>query len=201
MTILKGATVAAHPFLMNEMRITCQLHCDGMDDSDIVSKVKSENLFQYPTERKLAAIARACCKRANAADSDAIVRIIASGMPDAAAQANMYAMMCTYPLVRHFMMQIVSVKYADLDYTLAPMDVGAYVTNLQAEYDNIAQLSDSTIVKLKQVLRRCLVECGMIENTKSDHLVPIMMDPTVRYAIEAKGDMEALRAFNYQEMM
>lgn len=198
MTRIEGAQITREQFLMREMRIACQLREEGLDDDALVTKIKGENLIQYPTERMVGNIARVCVKRMNAVESERIVRIIATGLPEAAAQANLYAMMCTYPLVRDFMVNEVGRRYREYDYTLGQMEMNAYMTRLQIEYDNIAEVSDGTIGKIKQVLRKGLIECGMLDSAQSDKLVPIFMDFDVRDAIADKGDMEALMAFNVQ---
>ena len=78
------------------------------------NSISDENLFQYPTTRMIRNIAGVCTKRLDALGSDALVRIIATGEPEAAAQANLYAMMRTYPLVRHFMETVVAEHYLNL---------------------------------------------------------------------------------------
>ena len=200
-TRLEGACITREQFLLREMRVACKLHLEGLSDEEVVSRIKDENLIQYPTERMVGNIARVCVKRINAVDSEQIVNIIANGTSEAAAQANLYAMMCTYPLVRDFMVTEIGRRYAEYDYTLGQMEMNAYITRLQTEYANIAEVSDSTLGKIKQVLRRGLVECGMLANAKSDKLVPILIDFDVKDAIVTKGDEAALPAFNAQGVM
>lgn len=130
MAKLEGAAITREQFLLREMQIACQLHEEGLSNDEVIAKIKSRNLIQYPTERMVGNIARVCCKRIDAVEDEAITRIIASGMPEAAAQANLYAMMCTYPLVRNFMVEIVARKFQELDYTLGSMEMNAYMTSL-----------------------------------------------------------------------
>ena len=201
MARIEGAQITREQFLMREMRVVCQLRMEGLDDETVVAKVASENLIQYPTERMVGNIARVCVKRMNAVESERIVSIISSGLPEAAAQANLYAMMCTYPIVRDFMVNEVGRRYREYDLALGQMEMNAYITRLESEYDNISEVSESTIAKIKQVLRKGLVECGMLRSARSDRLEPIFLDFDVRGAIENKGDAEALSAFNVQGAM
>lgn len=193
---LAGGVITREQWLLNEARIIARLRLDGMSAETAAEKVVSENLFQYPTERELKSISRACNMRIDSLGSERLVRLIAAGLPEAAAQANLYAMMCAYPLVRDFMVSEVGRHYSELDYAYTRTDINAYFTRLAVDYDNISKLSEKTVAKLKQVLRRCLVECGMLASARSEKLIPIFMDPDVREAIEAKGDLEALPAFN-----
>lgn len=195
---LEGAYITREQFLMREMRLACQLRLEGLTDEEIVARIKDENLIQYPTERMVGNIAQVCVKRMNAVDSEEIVRIIATGSPEASAQANLYAMMCTYPLVRDFMVNEVGRRYAEFDYALGSMEMNAYITRIQVEYPNIAELSDATLKKIKQVLRKCLIECGMLASARATRLDTSILDFDVQNAIQAKGDHEALSAFDAQ---
>lgn len=196
---LMGNTIAREQWLLRECRIVAAMRLSGMSDVEATAAVKRENLFQYPTERTLTRISKACNKRIDAVRSREIVEIVAEGLPDAAAQANLYMMMCTYPLVRHFMLDEIARRFAELDYSFSATDMNAYFVRLEEEFDNFATSSETTIAKLKQVLKKCLVEVGMLESARSERLVPIYIDPEVRAAIETKGDYATLPAFNCRE--
>ena len=193
---LEGACITREQFLMREMRTVARLRQEGLSDDEVIERVASENLIQYPTDRMVRNIASVCVKRLNALGSPMLERIIASGEPEAAAQANLYAMMRTYPLVRHFMETVVAEHYRDLDYTLGKMEMNGWVTRVQEDYDNISQLSDVTMGKVKQVLRNGLVQCGMLRSARSSELVPTVLDPDVEDGIREIGDTDALAVFN-----
>lgn len=91
---------------------------------------------------------------------------------------------------------VVAEHYRDLDYSLGKMEMNGWVTRVQEDYDNIAQLSDATMGKVKQVLRNGLVQCGMLRSARSSELVPIALDLDVEDGIRELGDTSALAAFN-----
>lgn len=194
---LLGNTIAREQFLLNEARIMARLRLEGMSADDAAQKVKDENLFRYPTERSLGRITLACNRRLDALGDERLVRIVAYGMPDAAAQANLYAMMQFYPLVRHFMTTEIARRYAELDYEFGSTDMNAYFTRLSAEYDNFACMAESTVTKLKQVLRKCLKEAGMLG--PGNRLMPVMLDMELEGILRERGDIGALRAFGIRE--
>lgn len=196
---LLGNTIAREQFLLNEARIMARLRIEGMTAEDAARKVKEENLFRYPTERSLGRITLACNRRLDALDDERLVRIIAYGMPDAAAQTNLYAMMQFYPLVRHFMTTEIARRYAELDYVFGATDMNAYFTRLASEFDNFASMSENTIAKLKQVLRKCLKEAGILG--QEDRLMPVILDVELEDVLRERGDVEALRAFGLREEM
>lgn len=196
---LLGNTIAREQFLLNEARIMARLRLEGLTAEEAARKVKAENLFRYPTERSLGRITLACNRRLDALEDERLVRIIAYGMPDAAAQANLYAMMQFYPLVRHFMVTEIARHYAELDYEFGLTDVNAYFTRLSTEYDNFAGMSESTVTKLKQVLRKCLKEAGMLGS--DDRLMSVLLDMDLEDILRERGDVQALAAFGIREGM
>lgn len=196
---LLGNTIAREQFLLNEARIMARLRLEGMTAEDAARKVKEENLFRYTTERSLGRITLACNRRLDALDDERLVRIIAYGMPDAVAQTNLYAMMQFYPLVRHFMTTEIARRYAELDYVFGATDMNAYFTRLASEFDNFASMSENTIAKLKQVLRKCLREAGILG--QEDRLMPVILDMELEDVLRERGDVEALRAFGLREEM
>lgn len=193
---LEGACITREQFLLRETRVVARLRAEGLTDEEAVARVVADNLIQYPTDRMVKNIASVCVRRLNALGSPALERIIATGEPEAAAQTNLYAMMRTYLLVRHFMETVVAEHYRDLDYSLGAMEMNGWVTRVQEDYDNMAALSESTLGKVKQVLRNGLVRCGMLRSARSSELVPIALDPDVEDGIRALDDAEALAAFN-----
>ena len=189
---LLGNTIAREQFLLNEARIMAQLRLEGMSADEAARKVKEENLFRYPTERSLGRITLACNRRLDALGDERLVRIVAYGMPDSAAQTNLYAMMQFYPLVRHFMTTEIARRFGSTD-------MNAYFTRLASEFDNFAIMSESTVSKLKQVLRKCLKEAGLLN--QENRLMPVILDMELEGVLRERGDIEALRAFGVREEM
>ncbi|NMF55270.1 DUF1819 family protein [Collinsella sp. KGMB02528] len=214
----RGGSLTREQFLLPEMRIVASLRQQGVDDEAIVARVKNENLFQYPTERMLANRAIVCIKRLDAlfpgevqcalrgVDPQtafdavhAIVELIAVGAPSQAAQANLYAMMCRYDLIDELMRVEIGERLACFDYTFTPMDLDAFITRFQVEYADAAKWADSTVYRIKSTLMSCLYQVG-IAAAHSDDLHPVFMEPDLQDAIEALGDVDAVRAFTGQVM-
>ena len=54
------AFITREPFLFYEMRVTAKLLSQGASDEEALRQIMDENLFQYPTEKTIRRIARAC---------------------------------------------------------------------------------------------------------------------------------------------
>ena len=215
---IRGGVLTREQFLLAEMRIVSHLRLQGASDEAIIDCVKSENLFQYPTERMLSNRAGVCLKRLDALvpneaectqrgvdrkaavqAAQAITELIATGTPTQAAQANMYAMMCRYDLIDEFMKVEIGERMAGLDYTFTRVDLDAFFTRFQVEHADAAKWADSTIVRIKSTVMGCLLQVGLLA-PRSEDLHPVFLDPDLQDAIEALGDAAAIQAFTGQAM-
>lgn len=64
-----NGTLTAEQFLFYEMRIVSKLYLENKSIEEIITCIKQDNLFQYPTERMVMRIARSCYKRLVALDN------------------------------------------------------------------------------------------------------------------------------------
>ena len=65
--------LTAEQFLFYEIRIVSKLYLEGKSIDEVIEHIKSDNLFQYPTEREISRLARACYKRIIALGNDKLV--------------------------------------------------------------------------------------------------------------------------------
>lgn len=118
-----GGVLTREQFLPYEMRIVAGLRTQGASDEQVIVRVKSDNLFQYPTERMVANRATVCLRRLDAmVPTDAacaargidpntaveaassLTSLMASGTPTQADQTIFYSMICRYDIVRELVL-------------------------------------------------------------------------------------------------
>ena len=58
------------------MRTTAKLMIEGLDDEHVIERIMRENLFQFPTEKSIRKLARACISRLKAMGDDALIQAI-----------------------------------------------------------------------------------------------------------------------------
>ncbi|MGO5207189.1 DUF1819 family protein [Bacillota bacterium LCP21S3_F9] len=191
-----SAAITREQFLFFEVRTTAKLKLDGLSDDEIIKKIMADNLFQYPTEKSVQRMAKACIKRLAALDDPDLVSAIAAQPSEVSRQICLYAMMKQYRLVWDFMITVVGRKYAELNMSFGKIDLNSFFMRLQEQDDVVASWSEKTIYKLKQVLTKTLVDNEYLDSTKSDHLNPVMISPVLENAIREKNQLEALPAFN-----
>lgn len=190
------ASLTREPFLFYEMRTTAKLLSSGMSDEDVITQITKDNLFQYPTEKSVARMAKACLKRLAAMDDIDLVKAIAEQPADVAKQICLYAMMKQSRLMWEFMLTVVGEKYRLRDSSFGKIDLNTYFMRLQEQDDAVATWSEGTITKLKQVIAKVLVENEYLDNVRADHLNPVYLHPLLENAIRIHGDMIILPAFN-----
>lgn len=191
-----SAAITREQFLFFEVRTTAKLKLDGLSDDEIIKKIMADNLFQYPTEKSVQRMAKACIKRLAALDDPELVIAIAAQPSEVSRQICLYAMMKQYRLVWDFMITVVGRKYSELDMSFGKIDLNSFFMRLQEQDDVVALWSEKTIYKLKQVLTKILVDNEYLDSTKADHLNPVMISPVLENAIREKNQLEALPAFN-----
>lgn len=190
------ASLTREPFLFYEMRTTAKLLCSGLSEEDVVAQITNDNLFQYPTEKSVARMAKACLKRLAAMDDNDLVRAIAQQPTDVAKQICLYAMMKQSRLMWEFMLTVIGEKYRLKDSSFGRIDLNTYFMRLQEQDDAVAAWSEGTITKLKQVLAKVLVENEYLDDIRADHLNPVYLHPILENAIRNHGDLMVLPAFN-----
>lgn len=103
--------VTREQFLFYEMRITAKLMREGLNDDEIIDRIVADNLFQYPTEKSIRQMAKACVNRLKAMGDEDLIEAVASQSSETAKQICMYAMMKQYRLVWDFMITVIGEKY------------------------------------------------------------------------------------------
>ncbi len=191
-----NGSLTAEQFLFYEIRIVSKLFLEKLTVEEIIEIVKKDNLFQYPTERQISRLTRACYKRLVALENEKLVRELANAPTDIAKQINLYAMMRYNRLVWEFMINVIGEKFRLQDYSLTRKDVNLFFIRLQEQNDDVASWSEKTIAKIKQVLIKVLVDTEFLDHIKSEVLNPVFLFEELETEIKENNDFEAFQAFN-----
>lgn len=195
-TLQYRGALTREQFLFYEMRTTATLLMQGVSASEAIDKIIAENLYQYPTEKTIKSIAKACVRRLQCLEDDALVAAIATSPTDVAKQICLYAIMLDNNLIWEFMVTVIGEKYRSQDMSFGKIDFNAYLMRLQEQNDTVASWSPTTIAKIKSVIIKILVENEYLDTTKSTVLNPVLIQPILEHAIREHGDLHALAAFN-----
>lgn len=191
-----SAQITREQFLFYEMRTTAKLMCEGLEDNEIIDRIVGGNLFQYPTEKSIRQMAKACIVRLKGMGDMDLVEAVASQSSETAKQICLYAMMKQYRLVWDFMITVIGEKYRMQNFSFSQMDVNVFFMQLQEQDDYVAGWSESTMKKIRQILIRVLAENEYLDGIKADHINPVWLNPVLENAIRSNNDDRALAAFN-----
>lgn len=193
---LYSGSLTAEQFLFYEIRTVAKYYIDGKTIEETIEIIKKDNLFQYPTERQISRMARACYKRLGALSNEHLVHELVFAPVEIAKQINLYAIMKYNHLVWEFMIQVIGEKYSNQDFSFSRKDLSAFFTRLQAQNDYVSAWSDNTINKIKSVLMRMLIETEYLDGIRSTTLNPVLLCEELEEGIRTNNDYEALPAFN-----
>ena len=195
-TMPYNGALTAEQFLFYEIRIVAKQYLEEKSIDEIIEYIQRDNLFQYPTEREVSRLTRACHKRLVALDNEKLVFELANAPVEVAKQINLYAMMRYNRLVREFMEGLIGEKYRQHDFSYTRKDINVFFSRLREQNDDIAAWSEQTIAKLKQVLTKCLIETEMLDSFRDHNLNPIFISAELESGIRENNDLTALSAFN-----
>ncbi|MEY8428520.1 DUF1819 family protein [Lachnospiraceae bacterium 46-15] len=191
-----SAQITREQFLFYEMRTTARLMREGLEDNKVIDRIVEENLFQYPTEKSIRQMAKACIARLKGMGDEDLIEAVVSQSSETAKQICMYAMMKQYRLVWDFMITVIGEKYRMQNFSFSQMDVNVFFMQLQEQDDYVAGWSESTVKKIRQILIRVLAENDYLDSIKADHINPVWLNPVLENAIRSNNDDRALSAFN-----
>ena len=128
--------------------------------------------------------------------ADQLTEIVAHGTPEAAAQVDLYAMLCRYALLREFFTTEIAERLRCFNYAFTALDMNAFFTRYRLENAQAATWTDSTVARLKTTLSSCLRSVGMLDSLKAGNLSPLMLDFQVEALMRANGDADLVAALS-----
>ena len=123
---LYNGSLTAEQFLFYEIRIAAKYYINGKTIEEAIESIKKDNLFQYPTERQVSRLARACYRRLDALDNEQLIHELAFAPGEIARQINLYAIMKYNRLVWEFMIQVIGEKYSSQDFSFSRKDLNSF---------------------------------------------------------------------------
>ena len=188
-----SAALTGASFLLYEFKQIVRLKDQGLTDKEIRTKVIKENLFQY---EKLSSIQRglpSLLRRVHTLD-DILRKYVLEESLEVVKVINLYAIMKTDRLFFEFMNEVIKEKLETNNYLFEKKDLNTYFTVKVEQHEDIAQWTEKTIQKLKQVYHKILLETGMLQHKGSVELNRIYIDNQLkRYLIEL-GDAPFVQA-------
>jgi len=188
-----SAALTGEPFLFYESRQVARLKLSGRNRQQIREEIKSQNLFQYATEKSLAKRINAVQKRVDTLD-EMLLRFLAEQPSATAKIINLYAIMNTNKLMLDFMIEVIGEKFEQGNLVLEKRDLNEFFAAKREQQENVARWSDETVAKLKRVLPRIIFEAGILADRNTGTLQRLTLDKDVEKYFRDHGEIEFLKA-------
>lgn len=123
-------------------------------------------------------------QRINILDEKLINRLIEDPLGDGVV-INLYSIMKNDRLFFEFMNEVMKDKLKSNNEVLEKKDINIFIETKIEQNEDIASWSDSTVNKIKQVIKKILMEAKVVENNKTGTVKKIIMSDWMKnYLIE-----------------
>lgn len=178
------STFTGENFLYFETKIVAKLILKGLSEKEIKEKILSENLFQYKTVKRAGRRITDIIKRLKVFSKDFLQFFISSSNEEGRI-INLFILYKNNRLLSDFMNEVVKSKYEIQQYVLKDSDVKGFFNKKAQSYENVRDWKEYTIYKLSQVLRKILIDAGILKkNHYYDLLVPYISEDLKNFFIK-----------------
>ena len=105
----------------------------------------------------------------------------------------------TYSLLRDFVIEVVREKYLIMDYNLTETDYISFIRRKEINHDELANLTDQTQAKVKQVVFKILEQAGIINNVRDKEIQLQLLGGSTKKSI-IEDNPEWLKVFLLSDM-
>lgn len=188
-----SAQLTGAAFNFFEFKQVVNLKMAGYTDKEIREKVLNENLFQHPKTTSVKRVLPSIIKRVNVLD-DVLLQLVKTEPIDTGKMINLYTIMKTDRLFFEFMDEVIREKFESNNYLLEKKDVNSFFTEKGEQHEVIANWTENTVNKLKQVFTKILLETGILKDKKTWELLRPFIDGKLKEHLLYIGEREYLRA-------
>lgn len=180
--------------LSKEMKIACQEYKNTNDLGAIIQNSISNNIFMVNTERRRKELAYKIVARMAALD-DFLLYAIANEPYNISALLSLYALMKTDRLVFEFMNEVIKDKIELMNYRLTDIELNQFMLCKAQQSDIIAKWKDENKAKVKNSLRKVLIDAGVLRDLGSVYMImPPILNKNIKDHIIEIGDKKYLEA-------
>lgn len=180
-------------FLLYELKIVAKLKKEGYTDKEIRKMVLEENLFQYKFTSSINRRLTPLMQRINLLDEELIDRLIEDPLGDGIV-INLYSIMKNDRLFFEFMNEVMKEKLKSNNEVLEKKDINIFIETKIEQNEDIASWSNSTVNKIKQVIKKILMEAKVVEDNKTGIVKKIIMSDWIKNYLIKSGEEKYILA-------
>lgn len=157
-----SANLTGEPFLWYEMRLVADLLVAWLDEKEIKTKVLNENLFQYKTLKSIPKRTSCVLKRLRQLDKFLLNRLSTWDNEDTNI-ISLYAIYKDSFLVYDFINEFIRDKRELKQLDITDAEILSYFNLKSREHIEMNKWTESTIKKIKQILKNILSWAWILE--------------------------------------
>ncbi|MGG7188485.1 DUF1819 family protein [Clostridium paraputrificum] len=188
-----SAKLTGESFLLQELKIVAKLKKEGYEDKEIRNMILNENLFQYKFKSSISRRITPLMQRIKLLDDKLIDMLLENSLEDGRI-INLYAIMKNDRLFFEFMDEVISKKFEANNEILEKKDINIFFEAKQEQNEEVAKWSEATVAKVKQVIRKILIEAKVIEDIKSGSVHKIIISNRVKEHLLKLGEEKYILA-------
>ena len=158
-------TLTAEPFLYNETKIIGKLLLEGEEPSILKKRNVKENIIHYKRPKSIIRVNSAIFKRLGTFNDKQLAFFVNEDLQQSK-YILVYAIMKTDKIVNDFIREVYYNKLLIDDVEIKQYEVEKWFQSKYKITEYLNQKSDSTKIKLKQVLMQIMVASGLVKKVK-----------------------------------
>lgn len=177
--------------LSREAALLAPLYLERRDWERVRDEAVTDNVLQARTHRTGVRLVRETVKRLSALDDDEIELVVQGAGSERA--HLMWAAACRrYTLIGEFAEEVVRERFLVLAPNLGYEDFDSFVSSKALWHEELAQISGSTLQKLRSNVFKMLAEAELV--SEAGHIVPAVLSERVAVVLSARSPSD-LRFF------
>lgn len=181
-----SAGMLSQVFALTEMRKTAELLDQGRSKDEAWEKIQSENLYQLKNPTRLRRTFRYICNRLDVLPEEA-VKMLPVMDADQAKIVVLVSIMKTDLLFFEFVYEVYREKKILGEKVLAGRDINGFFDDKANQSDIVRGWSEAGIQKLKRCYVKNLVDAGLLEDSRSKAIRPVLIDYRIEDLFRGNG--------------
>ena len=189
-----SAKLTAESFLYNETKIIAQYLLEGISPEELKWKNVKENLIKYKSSKSVVRVNSPIFRRLNIMDSEMLDEFVHADI-ETSKYILLYTIMKTDRLVRDFVIEVYKDKLLMRKDYIEKFDIDNWYEEKCILSNTLRERTESTAVKLKQVIMKILQDSGLVIKEKNRFKIvrPLLKEKYISM-LDKKGDIEYAKA-------
>jgi len=195
--LIYNAQITGGGLLIPESQVIANLMLAGVHDdpNEWKKTIREDNVLQKRSWRSADRMAGLIRNRLLLLDTEGW-RMISRGSAEVRIQMVLGAALLHSRLLRDFLVEIVWAKHRRFEKSLEIQDWTVFFAECVHRDPTLADLSPSTVKKVREVAFRVLAEAGIVPSVRSLRVAPISITLTVAAYFEARSHLDIIHAID-----